>query len=89
MNLDCDLNGLNPQCFIQPADIEKIERVVDEALAQAAENLAQLEHIHEVKAAVDPTNCTLFVERYRHYFLSRKIFLFAKEKKLIKKLSVL
>lgn len=36
-------------CFIQPADIEKIEQTVDEALAQAAENLAQLEHIHEVK----------------------------------------
>ncbi|XP_073330079.1 RING finger protein 17 isoform X2 [Pagrus major] len=31
----------------QPADIEKIEQTVDEALAQAAENLAQLEHIHE------------------------------------------
>lgn len=35
----------------QPADIEKIEKTVDEALAQAAENLAQLEHIQEVKAA--------------------------------------
>uniref|UniRef100_A0A665V3T4 Ring finger protein 17 n=1 Tax=Echeneis naucrates TaxID=173247 RepID=A0A665V3T4_ECHNA len=33
--------------FNQPADIEKTERAVDEALVQAAENVAQLEHIHE------------------------------------------
>ncbi|XP_051260855.1 RING finger protein 17 [Dicentrarchus labrax] len=31
----------------QPADIEKIEKALDEALARAAENLAQLEYIHE------------------------------------------
>ncbi|XP_035507554.2 RING finger protein 17 isoform X2 [Scophthalmus maximus] len=31
-----------------PADTEKIKRTVDEALVQAAENLAQLEHIHEI-----------------------------------------
>ncbi|XP_040913538.1 RING finger protein 17 [Toxotes jaculatrix] len=31
----------------QPADVEKIEKAVDEALAYAAENLAQLDHIHE------------------------------------------
>nr|XP_004573086.1 RING finger protein 17 [Maylandia zebra] len=31
----------------QPADIEKIQKTVDEALAQAAETLAQLVHIHE------------------------------------------
>ncbi|XP_071337551.1 RING finger protein 17 [Trachinotus anak] len=37
----------NTEDVDQPADIEKIERVVDEALVQAAENLAQLEHIHE------------------------------------------
>lgn len=36
--------------FIQAADVEKM---VDEALAQAAENLAQLEHIHEVMAALN------------------------------------
>ncbi|KAM9347789.1 LOW QUALITY PROTEIN: RING finger protein 17 [Symphorus nematophorus] len=30
-----------------PADIEKIEKMVDKALATAAENLAQLEDIHE------------------------------------------
>ncbi|KAM9342298.1 RING finger protein 17 [Pholidichthys leucotaenia] len=33
---------------IKPAvDIEKIEKAVDKALAQAAQNLAQLQHIHE------------------------------------------
>ncbi|XP_035531967.1 RING finger protein 17 isoform X2 [Morone saxatilis] len=31
----------------QTADIEKTEKAVDEALARAAENLAQLEYIHE------------------------------------------
>ncbi|XP_029315287.1 RING finger protein 17 [Cottoperca gobio] len=31
----------------QPADIEKIKKVVDEALARAAENHALLDHIHE------------------------------------------
>ncbi|XP_069569519.1 RING finger protein 17 [Brachyistius frenatus] len=31
----------------QPPDIVKIEKAVDEALARAAENLAQLEHINE------------------------------------------
>nr|XP_046259663.1 RING finger protein 17 isoform X1 [Scatophagus argus] len=36
----------NTENMEQLADIEKIEKV-DEALAQAAENLAQLEHIHE------------------------------------------
>ncbi|KAM9850619.1 RING finger protein 17 [Aulostomus maculatus] len=36
----------------QPADIEKIEKAVDEALARASENLAQLEHIRETL-----TNC--------------------------------
>ncbi|KAI3356062.1 hypothetical protein L3Q82_017326 [Scortum barcoo] len=35
----------------QPADIEKVERAVDEALVQAAENLALLEHIHETLTA--------------------------------------
>nr|XP_033473084.1 RING finger protein 17 [Epinephelus lanceolatus]XP_033473085.1 RING finger protein 17 [Epinephelus lanceolatus] len=34
----------------QSANIEKIERAVDEALARAAENLALLEHIHETLA---------------------------------------
>ncbi|XP_071779829.2 RING finger protein 17 [Centroberyx gerrardi] len=29
----------------QPADVEKVEKAVDEALAQAAENIAQLDHI--------------------------------------------
>uniref|UniRef100_A0A7N9ASG9 Ring finger protein 17 n=1 Tax=Mastacembelus armatus TaxID=205130 RepID=A0A7N9ASG9_9TELE len=33
--------------FIQPVDIEKIEKEVDDALARAAENLAQMEHIYE------------------------------------------
>ncbi|XP_023259049.1 RING finger protein 17 [Seriola lalandi dorsalis] len=37
----------NTKDMDQPADIEKIEKTVDEALVQAAENLAQLEHIHE------------------------------------------
>ncbi|XP_042371558.1 uncharacterized protein LOC121965480, partial [Plectropomus leopardus] len=37
----------NTEDVEQPADIEKIERQVDEALARAAENLALLEHIHE------------------------------------------
>ncbi|XP_040005066.1 RING finger protein 17 isoform X2 [Xiphias gladius] len=37
----------NTENMEQPADPEKIERAVDEALAQAAENRAQLEHIHE------------------------------------------
>ncbi|XP_068602714.1 RING finger protein 17 [Brachionichthys hirsutus] len=32
----------------EPADITKIENMVDEALAQGAENLAQLEHIREI-----------------------------------------
>ncbi|XP_026232525.1 RING finger protein 17 isoform X2 [Anabas testudineus] len=41
-----DINA-NIDDMVQPADIENIERAVDEALAQAAENLAQLEHIHE------------------------------------------
>ena len=41
-------------CFIQPADIQEIEKVVDEALALAAENQALLDHIHEVKDALDP-----------------------------------
>ncbi|XP_026150502.1 RING finger protein 17 [Mastacembelus armatus] len=31
----------------QPVDIEKIEKEVDDALARAAENLAQMEHIYE------------------------------------------
>lgn len=43
--------------------MEKIERAVDEALAQAAENLAQLEHIHEVKAALDLKNIHLFSKK--------------------------
>ncbi|XP_075334657.1 RING finger protein 17 [Odontesthes bonariensis] len=37
----------NAEDIEQPADIEKIEKAVDEALVRAAENLAQLEHIHE------------------------------------------
>ncbi|KAM8749037.1 RING finger protein 17 isoform 2-T3 [Acanthopagrus schlegelii] len=37
----------NTVAMEQPASIEKIEQTVDEALAQAAENLALLEHIHE------------------------------------------
>ncbi|XP_034430715.1 RING finger protein 17 isoform X2 [Hippoglossus hippoglossus] len=41
-----DLNG-NTENTDQPDDIKKIERRVDEALVQAADNLAQLEHIHE------------------------------------------
>lgn len=36
--------------FIQGPDVEKM---VDEALARAAGNLAQLEHIHEVMAALN------------------------------------
>ncbi|XP_014900531.1 RING finger protein 17 isoform X1 [Poecilia latipinna] len=35
----------------QPADIEKIEKTVDESLVQAAENLAQLENIYEALTA--------------------------------------
>lgn len=35
--------------FVQAAHVEKM---VDEALAHAAENLTQLEHIHEVTAAL-------------------------------------
>uniref|UniRef100_A0A3B4Z7Q8 Ring finger protein 17 n=1 Tax=Stegastes partitus TaxID=144197 RepID=A0A3B4Z7Q8_9TELE len=35
------------------ADIEKIEKLVDEALARAAENLAQLEHIYETLTSGD------------------------------------
>lgn len=35
--------------FMQPVDTEKIRKVVDKALAQASENLVQLEHIHKVK----------------------------------------
>ncbi|XP_041857081.1 RING finger protein 17 isoform X2 [Melanotaenia boesemani] len=35
----------------QPADIKKIEKAVDEALVQAAENLAKLEHINETLMA--------------------------------------
>ncbi|XP_044072779.1 RING finger protein 17 isoform X2 [Siniperca chuatsi] len=41
-----DINA-NTEDMEQPADIEKIEKVVDEALVRAAENLALLEHIHE------------------------------------------
>ncbi|XP_067460458.1 RING finger protein 17 isoform X1 [Thunnus thynnus] len=41
-----DINA-NTEDVEQPADIEKIEKAVDEALARAAENLAQLEHMHE------------------------------------------
>ncbi|XP_062258691.1 RING finger protein 17 [Platichthys flesus] len=41
-----DLNG-NTENTDQPDDIKQIERRVDEALVQAAHNLAQLEHIHE------------------------------------------
>lgn len=33
---------------MQPADTQNIEKVLDEALRGGAENLAQLEHIHEV-----------------------------------------
>lgn len=36
----------------------KFERTVDEALAQAAENLAQLEYIQEVKALPNPKQTT-------------------------------
>ncbi|KAM4731883.1 RING finger protein 17 [Anableps anableps] len=35
----------------QPADIGKIERIVDESLVQAAKNLAQLENIYETLTA--------------------------------------
>lgn len=45
-------------CFIQAAHVEKM---VDEALAQAAENLAQLEHIHEVMAALK-TDCAQLID---------------------------
>uniref|UniRef100_A0A4W6DQE7 Ring finger protein 17 n=1 Tax=Lates calcarifer TaxID=8187 RepID=A0A4W6DQE7_LATCA len=41
-----DINS-NTEDIEQPADIGKIERAVEEALVQAAENLAQLEQIHE------------------------------------------
>ncbi|CAB1418936.1 unnamed protein product [Pleuronectes platessa] len=41
-----DLNG-STENTDQPDDIKQIERRVDEALVQAADNLAQLEHIHE------------------------------------------
>ncbi|CAK6968526.1 LOW QUALITY PROTEIN: RING finger protein 17 [Scomber scombrus] len=41
-----DINA-NTEEVEQLADIEKIEKVVDEALARATENLAQLEHIYE------------------------------------------
>lgn len=40
--------------FFQPADLKKIMKTVDEALCRGAENLAQLEHIYKVKAALDP-----------------------------------
>ncbi|XP_028991937.1 RING finger protein 17 [Betta splendens] len=45
-----DINA-NVEDMVQRPHIEEIERTVDEALAQAAENLAQLEHIHETLAA--------------------------------------
>ncbi|XP_060945080.1 RING finger protein 17 [Limanda limanda] len=45
-----DLNG-NTENTDQPDDIKQIERRVDEALVQAADNLAQLEHIHETLTA--------------------------------------
>nr|XP_019956334.1 PREDICTED: RING finger protein 17 [Paralichthys olivaceus] len=45
--LSTDLDGNTEQ----PDDIKKIERTVDEALAQAADNLAQLKHIHETLTA--------------------------------------
>ena len=58
-------------------------------MAQAAENLAQLEQIHEVKAELEPTNC-LVEHDCRHYsFLNRKkkhIFTHKTEKKKIIKL---
>lgn len=62
--------------FFQPADIEKIEKTVDEALARAAENLAQLEHIHEVKTAPNPQQT---IHNVKHdckddLFPNRKIF---------------
>uniref|UniRef100_A0A8D3C827 RING finger protein 17 n=1 Tax=Scophthalmus maximus TaxID=52904 RepID=A0A8D3C827_SCOMX len=61
-----------------PADTEKIKRTVDEALVQAAENLAQLEHIHEVKAALAGSlvykrkekvsvHCLCFIRADSHY----------------------
>lgn len=39
---------------MQPADIQKIEKMLDEALVGGAENLAQLEHIHEVITEQNP-----------------------------------
>ncbi|XP_070831610.1 RING finger protein 17 [Chaetodon trifascialis] len=45
-----DMNA-NTEDMEQPADINKIEKMVDEALAQAAENLARLEFIHETLTA--------------------------------------
>ncbi|XP_070770407.1 RING finger protein 17 [Enoplosus armatus] len=41
-----DING-NTEDMEQPANLENIEKAVDEALVRAAENLALLEHIHE------------------------------------------
>ncbi|XP_008326680.1 RING finger protein 17 [Cynoglossus semilaevis] len=40
-----DGNNVNVK---QPVDTEKIRKVVDKALAQASENLVQLEHIHKI-----------------------------------------
>jgi hypothetical protein len=36
------------QCVEPPADGNKVEKLVDEALAKAAENLAHLEQIQQV-----------------------------------------
>ncbi|XP_070694705.1 RING finger protein 17 [Pempheris klunzingeri] len=46
MSPSTDINA-NRDDTEQQADIEKIEKAVDEALVLAAENLAQLDHIHE------------------------------------------
>lgn len=59
-------------CFIQPADIQEIEKVVDEALALAAENHALLDHIHEVKAALDPKKMHTPCRTLSHLFLYKK-----------------
>ncbi|KAM6978397.1 RING finger protein 17 [Tautogolabrus adspersus] len=45
LSIECDSTIRCPDC--EPADIEKTERAVDEALVRAAENHALLENIHE------------------------------------------
>ncbi|XP_061648173.1 RING finger protein 17 isoform X1 [Phyllopteryx taeniolatus] len=42
-----DMNG-STKDLKQQADLEKIERAMDEALATAAEHLAKLEHLHQI-----------------------------------------